>query len=199
MYWKGQHAVNINAMSQRQKGKEMEKENKMGQEKKVQRMVNDLIKMAERRGATYYGSWIEDERQYVAGTHFCVCLNKPVELPERDGSYVKNQMYDYMENARIMNEKETALPDELDQMVKTLKKERGRYRSKRIFCFLGDREAAVNAEYLLMLSLITGAKSVYLSKERPEKSIIYGSGENGAFIVLPVSFTEEDQKNFWME
>ena len=36
MYWKGQHAVNINAMSQRQKGKEMEKENKMGQEKKVQ-------------------------------------------------------------------------------------------------------------------------------------------------------------------
>ena len=177
----------------------MEKENKMGQEKKVQRMVNDLIKMAERRGATYYGSWIEDERQYVAGSHFCVCLNKPVELPERDGSYVKNQMYDYMENARIMNEKETTLPDELDQMVKTLKKERGRYRSKRIFCFLGDREAAVNAEYLLMLSLITGAKSVYLSKERPEKSIIYGSGENGAFIVLPVSFTEEDQKNFWME
>lgn len=199
MYWKGQHAVNINAMSQRQKGKEMEKENKMGQEKKVQRMVNDLIKMAERRGATYYGSWIEDERQYVAGTHFCVCLNKPVELLERDGSYVKKQIYDYMENARIMNEKETALPDELDQMVKTLKKERGRYRSKRIFCFLGDREAAVNAEYLLMLSLITGAKSVYLSKERPEKSIIYGSGENGAFIVLPVSFTEEDQKNFWME
>ena len=127
MYWKGQHAVNINAMSQRQKGKEMEKENKMGQEKKVQRMVNDLIKMAERRGATYYGSWIEDERQYVAGSHFCVCLNKPVELPERDGSYVKNQMYDYMENARIMNEKETTLPDELDQMVKTLKKERGRY------------------------------------------------------------------------
>lgn len=122
MYWKGQHAVNINAMSQRQKGKEMEKENKMGQEKKVQRMVNDLIKMAERRGATYYGSWIEDERQYVAGAHFCVCLNKPVELPERDGSYVKNQMYDYMENARIMNEKETTLPDELDQMVKTLKK-----------------------------------------------------------------------------
>lgn len=100
----------------------MEKENKMGQEKKVQRMVNDLIKMAERRGATYYGSWIEDERQYVAGAHFCVCLNKPVELPERDGSYVKNQMYDYMENARIMNEKETTLPDELDQMVKTLKK-----------------------------------------------------------------------------
>lgn len=199
MYWKGQHAVNINAMSQRQKGKEMEKENKMGQEKKVQRMVNDLIKMAERRGATYYGSWIEDERQYVAGTHFCVCLNKPVELLERDGSYVKKQIYDYMENARIMNEKETTLPDELDQMVKTLKKERGRYRSKRIFCFLGDREAAVNAEYLLMLSLITGAKSVYLSKERPEKSIIYGSGENGAFIVLPVSFTEEDQKNFWME
>ena len=199
MYWKGQHAVNINAMSQRQKGKEMEKENKMGQEKKEQRMVNDLIKMAERRGATYYGSWIEDERQYVAGTHFCVCLNKPVELLERDGSYVKKQIYDYMENARIMNEKETALPDELDQMVKTLKKERGRYRSKRIFCFLGDREAAVNAEYLLMLSLITGAKSVYLSRERPEKSIIYGSGENGAFIVLPVSFTEEDQKNFWME
>ena len=199
MYWKGQHAVNINAMSQRQKGKEMGKENKMGQEKKVQRMVNDLIKMAERRGATYYGSWIEDERQYVAGTHFCVCLNKPVELLERDGSYVKKQIYDYMENARIMNEKETALPDELDQMVKTLKKERGKYRSKCIFCFLGDREAAVNAEYLLMLSLITGAKSVYLSKERPEKSIIYGSGENGAFIVLPVSFTEEDQKNFWME
>ena len=122
MYWKGQHAVNINAMSQRQKGKEMEKENKTGQEKKIQRMVNDLIKMAERRGATYYGSWIEDERQYVAGSHFCVCLNKPVELPERDGSYVKNQMYDYMENARIMNEKETTLPDELDQMVKTLKK-----------------------------------------------------------------------------
>ena len=106
----------------------MEKGNKTGQEKKIQRMVNDLIKMAERRGATYYGSWIEDERQYVAGAHFCVCLNKPVELPERDGSYVKNQMYDYMENARIMNEKETTLPDELDQMVKTLKKERGRYR-----------------------------------------------------------------------
>lgn len=199
MYWKSQYAVAVNATSQRQKGKEMEKENKTVQEKKVQRMVNDLIKMAERRGATYYGSWIEDERQYVAGTHFCVCLNKPVELLERDGSYVKKQIYDYMENARIMNEKETALPDELDQMVKTLKKERGRYRSKRIFCFLGDREAAVNAEYLLMLSLITGAKSVYLSKERPEKSIIYGSGENGAFIVLPVSFTEEDQKNFWME
>ena len=83
----------------------MEKGNKTGQEKKIQRMVNDLIKMAERRGATYYGSWIEDERQYVAGAHFCVCLNKPVELPERDGSYVKNQMYDYMENARIMFEK----------------------------------------------------------------------------------------------
>ena len=98
----------------------MEKGNKTGQEKKIQRMVNDLIKMAERRGATYYGSWIEDERQYVAGAHFCVCLNKPVELPERDGSYVKNQMYDYMENARIMNEKETTLPDELDQMVKCL-------------------------------------------------------------------------------
>lgn len=199
MYRKSQRTVAVNATSQQQKGKEMEKENKTVQEKKVQRMVNDLIKMAERRGATYYGSWIEDERQYVAGTHFCVCLNKPVELLERDGSYVKKQIYDYMENARIMNEKETALPDELDQMVKTLKKERGRYRSKRIFCFLGDREAAVNAEYLLMLSLITGAKSVYLSKERPEKSIIYGSGENGAFIVLPVSFTEEDQKNFCME
>lgn len=199
MYRKSQRTVAVNATSQQQKGKEMEKENKTVQEKKVQRMVNDLIKMAERRGATYYGSWIEDERQYVAGTHFCVCLNKPVELLERDGSYVKKQIYDYMENARIMNEKETALPDELDQMVKTLKKERGRYRSKRIFCFLGDRETAVNAEYLLMLSLITGAKSVYLSKERPEKSIIYGSGENGAFIVLPVSFTEEDQKNFWME
>lgn len=199
MYRKSQRTVAVNVTSQQQKGKEMEKENKTVQEKKVQRMVNDLIKMAERRGATYYGSWIEDERQYVAGTHFCVCLNKPVELLERDGSYVKKQIYDYMENARIMNEKETALPDELDQMVKTLKKERGRYRSKRIFCFLGDREAAVNAEYLLMLSLITGAKSVYLSKERPEKSIIYGSGENGAFIVLPVSFTEEDQKNFWME
>ena len=199
MYRKSQRTVAVNATSQQQKGKEMEKENKTVQEKKVQRMVNDLIKMAERRGATYYGSWIEDERQYVAGTHFCVCLNKPVELLERHGSYVKKQIYDYMENARIMNEKETALPDELDQMVKTLKKERGRYRSKRIFCFLGDREAAVNAEYLLMLSLITGAKSVYLSKERPEKSIIYGSGENGAFIVLPVSFTEEDQKNFWME
>lgn len=122
MYWKGQHAVNINAMSQRQKGKRNGKGNKTGQEKKIQRMVNDLIKMAERRGATYYGSWIEDERQYVAGAHFCVCLNKPVELPERDGSYVKNQMYDYMENARIMNEKETTLPDELDQMVKTLKR-----------------------------------------------------------------------------
>ena len=199
MYRKSQRTVAVNATSQQQKGKEMEKENKTVQEKKVQRMVNDLTKMAERRGATYYGSWIEDERQYVAGTHFCVCLNKPVELLERDGSYVKKQIYDYMENARIMNEKESALPDELDQMVKTLKKERGRYRSKRIFCFLGDREAAVNAEYLLMLSLITGAKSVYLSKERPEKSIIYGSGENGAFIVLPVSFTEEDQKNFWME
>ena len=199
MYRKSQRTVAVNATSQQQKGKEMEKENKTVQEKKVQRMVNDLIKMAERRGATYYGSWIEDERQYVAGTHFCVCLNKPVELLERDGSYGKKQIYDYMENARIMNEKETALPDELDQMVKILKKERGRYRSKRIFCFLGDREAAVNAEYLLMLSLITGAKSVYLSKERPEKSIIYGSGENGACIVLPVSFTEEDQKNFWME
>ena len=122
MYWKSQYTVAVNATSQRQKGKEMEKENKTVQEKKVQRMVNDLIKMAERRGATYYGSWIEDERQYVAGAHFCVCLNKPVELPERDGSYVKNQMYDYMENARIMNEKETTLPDELDQMVKTLKK-----------------------------------------------------------------------------
>jgi len=118
MYWKGQHAVNINAMSQRQKGKEMEKENKTVQEKKVQRMVNDLIKMAERRGATYYGSWIEDGRQYVAGNHFCVSLKQPVELPEKDGSFVKKQMYDYMENARIMNEKETALPDELDQMVK---------------------------------------------------------------------------------
>lgn len=181
------------------KEKEMEKGNKTGQEKKMQRMVNDLIKMAERIGATYYGSWIEDGRQYVAGTHFCVSLKQSVELPERDGSYVKNQIYDYMKNARIMNEKETALPDELDSMVKTLKKERGRYRSKRIFCFLGGREAAVNAEYLLMLSQVTGAKSVYLSEKRPEKSIIYGSGENGAFIVLPVSFTEEDQKNFWME
>ena len=155
----------------------MEKGNKTGQEKKIQRMVNDLIKMAERRGATYYGSWIEDGRQYVAGNHFCVGLKQPVELPEKDGSFVKKQMYDYMENARIMNEKETALPDELDQMVKTLKKERGRYRSKRIFCFLGDREAAVNAEYLLMLSQVTGAKSVYLSEKRPENSIIYGSGE----------------------
>lgn len=179
--------------------KEMEKGNKTGQEKKMQRMVNDLIKMAERIGATYYGSWIEDGRQYVAGTHFCVSLKQSVELPERDGSYVKNQIYDYMKNARIMNEKETALPDELDQMVKTLKKERGRYRSKCIFCFLGNREAAVNAEYLLMLSQVTGAKSVYLSEKRPEKSIIYGSGENGAFIVLPVSFAEEDQKNFWIE
>ncbi len=45
-----------------------------------------------------------------------------------------------------------------------------------------------------MLSQVTGTKSVYLSEKRPEKSIIYGSGENGAFIVLPVSFTEEDQK-----
>ena len=44
MYWKGQHAVNINAMSQRQKGKEMEKENKMGQEKKVQVQVKVMIK-----------------------------------------------------------------------------------------------------------------------------------------------------------
>ena len=122
MYWKGQHAVNINAMSQRQKGKEMEKENKTVQEKKIQRMVNDLIKMAERKGAAYYGSWIEDGRQYVAGNHFCVSLKQPVELPEKDGSSVKKQMYDYMENARIMNEKETALPDEMDQMVKTLKK-----------------------------------------------------------------------------
>ena len=43
MYWKGQHAVNINAMSQRQKGKEMEKENKMGQEKKVQ--IKVMIKI----------------------------------------------------------------------------------------------------------------------------------------------------------
>ena len=60
MYWKSQYAVAVNATSQRQKGKEMEKENKTVQEKKVQRMVNDLIKMAERRGATYYGSWIED-------------------------------------------------------------------------------------------------------------------------------------------
>mgnify|MGYP001382475032 CR=1 FL=1 len=121
MYRKSQRTVAVNATSQQQKGKEMEKENKTVQEKKVQRMVNDLIKMAERRGATYYGSWIEDERQYVAGTHFCVCLNKPVELLERDGSYVKKQIYDYMENARIMNEKETALPDELDQMVKTFR------------------------------------------------------------------------------
>lgn len=201
MHWKGQYTVAINATSQQQKGKEMEmeKEDKTAQEKKIQHMVNDLIKMAERKGATYYGSWIEDGRQYFAGTHFCVCLNKPVELPERDGSYVKNQIYDYMKNAQIMNEKETALPDELNQMVKTLKKERGRYRSKRFFCFLGDREAAVNAEYLLMLSLVTGAKSVYLSEKRPEESIIYGAGENGMFIVLPVSFTEEDQKNFWME
>ena len=69
MYWKSQYAVAVNATSQRQKGKEMEKENKTVQEKKVQRMVNDLIKMAERRGATYYGSWIEDGRQYVAGNH----------------------------------------------------------------------------------------------------------------------------------
>lgn len=122
MYWKSQYAVAVNATSQRQKGKEMEKENKTVQEKKVQRMVNDLIKMAERRGATYYGSWIEDGRQYVAGNHFCVSLKQPVELPEKDGSFVKKQMYDYMENARIMNEKETTLPDELDQMVKTLKK-----------------------------------------------------------------------------
>ena len=53
MYWKSQYAVAVNATSQRQKGKEMEKENKTVQEKKVHRMVNDLIKMAERRGATY--------------------------------------------------------------------------------------------------------------------------------------------------
>ncbi len=52
---------------------------------------------------------------------------------------------------------------------------------------------------VIHLIRVTGAKSVYLSEKRPEKSIIYGSGENGAFIVLPVSFTEEDQKNFWME
>lgn len=78
------------------KGKEMEKGNKTGQEKKMQRMVNDLIKMAERRGATYYGSWIEDGKQYIAGSHFCVCLDKTVELPERDGSSVKKPMYDYM-------------------------------------------------------------------------------------------------------
>ena len=36
MYWKSQYTVAVNATSQRQKGKEMEKENKMGQEKKVQ-------------------------------------------------------------------------------------------------------------------------------------------------------------------
>lgn len=70
MHWKSQHIVTVNATSQRQKGKEMEKENKTVQEKKVQRMINDLIKMAERRGATYYGSWIEDGRQYVSGSHF---------------------------------------------------------------------------------------------------------------------------------
>ncbi len=70
MYWKSQYAVAVNATSQRQKGKRNGKRNKTVQEKKVQRMVNDLIKMAERRGATYYGSWIEDGRQYVAGNHF---------------------------------------------------------------------------------------------------------------------------------
>ena len=36
MYWKGQHAVNINAMPQRQKGKEMEKENKKTSDKNEQ-------------------------------------------------------------------------------------------------------------------------------------------------------------------
>ena len=106
MHWKGQHTVAVNATSQQQKGKEMEKGDKTAQEKKIQHMVNDLIKMAERKGATYYGSWIEDGRQYVAGSHFCVSLSKPVELPEKDGSSVKKQIYDYMENARIMNEKE---------------------------------------------------------------------------------------------
>ena len=48
MYWKSQYAVAVNATSQRQKGKEMEKENNKVQEKKVQRMVNGQIKMAER-------------------------------------------------------------------------------------------------------------------------------------------------------
>lgn len=113
-----QHKCDVATAERKRNGER--KQNGTGKESTA--YGNDLIKMAERRGATYYGSWIEDERQYVAGSHFCVCLNKPVELPERDGSYVKNQMYDYMENARIMNEKETTLPDELDQMVKTLKK-----------------------------------------------------------------------------
>ncbi len=126
-------------------------------------------------------------------------LKQPVELPEKDGSSVKNQMYDYMENARIMNEKETTLPDELDQMVKTLKKRKEEGADRNVSFVSWETGKLVNAEYLLMLSQVTGAKSVYLSEKRPEKSIIYGSGENGAFIVLPVSFTEEDQKNFWME
>jgi hypothetical protein len=121
-----------------------------------------------------------------------------VELPERDGSYVKNQMYDYMENARIMNEKETTLPDELDQMVKTLKKGKRKVQIETYLLFPG-RQGSCSKCGIFTLSQVTGTKSVYLSEKRPEKSIIYGSGENGAFIVLPVSFTEEDQKNFWME
>ena len=36
-----------------------------------------------------------------------------------------------------MNEKETALPDELDQMVKTLKKERGRLQIETYLLFPG--------------------------------------------------------------
>ena len=43
MYRKSQRTVAVNATSQQQKGKEMEKENKTVQEKKVQRMVNDQI------------------------------------------------------------------------------------------------------------------------------------------------------------
>ena len=83
-----QHKCDV-ATAEREK-KWKRKQNRTGKENTA--YGSYLIKMAERRGATYYGSWIEDERQYVAGAHFCVCLNKPVELPERDGSYVKNHV-----------------------------------------------------------------------------------------------------------
>ena len=47
-----------------------------------------------------------------------------------------------------------------------------------------------------MLSQVTGTKSVYLSEKRPEKSIIYGSGENGAFIVLAGIFYRRGSEKF---
>ncbi len=47
-----------------------------------------------------------------------------------------------------------------------------------------------------MLSLITGAKSVYLSKERPEKSIIYGSGGKWSIYCVAGIFYRRGSEEF---